>query len=494
MTRTLAILTVAALIAGCANPEDQDLTPVPVEGSAYRISPPTVSDGSELTVDIMTTRRRCKEVHRNPDDFDKDHFSSHEERLDACVPKVDRASGQVQLSFRLAQRDNRNKMLMLPLEQDHVEVAHMEQGVANYELLQYNPSRAGQLFILMIDHSQSMRITDDEGINRMQRVQNAIWANRDTFVNDESAIAMFRFTSEVAGMGGENWQEVVPIQDPARFKEELGLMGQVTGWTHLYAATELAVGPLLGQETQVSRFLAEHDMQPTVVVLTDGFNNTNVKEVCGDNAKPLSDALSRIRQSRRKPPSKRPVVYTVGFGKGFRPAWEPPQDDISVTPQDLCGDLADSQIDRGLDQDNIDNVSLQWLAEVGGGKGFIRANHKELKDVFAETAPKRYKWYQVRYRVDPQYHRTAFSSTILIKQFATARASAVFHPSAWFDAPTGRPPKSGGVWVERGDIRRATAFTVPVLGAFLFLTFFGPAVFNMRRALFRRSRKSGKGR
>ena len=492
--RALALVAMASLLWGCANPDDLDNTPVPVERSTYRVSPPSVVDGSELTIDIMTTRRRCKEVHRDPLDFDERYFSSHEERLDACVPMVDRATGQVQLSFRLAQQDNRNKMLMLPVEQDHVVVRHMRRDVPNYELVQYNPSQSGQLFILMIDHSASMRIEDEEGINRMQRVQNAIWANRDTFINDQSAIAMFRFTSKVEGMGGEKFQDVVPVQDKRKFKEELGLMGGITGWTHLYAATEKAVGPLLGQQTQVSRFLAEHDMQPTIVVLTDGFNNTKGSEVCGDNAKPLGDALSRIRQARRKPPSKRPVVYTVGFGRGFNQGWEPPPDQITVTPHDLCGDLKHNRIDSGLDQHHIDNVSLQWLAAAGGGKSFIRADHRQLRDVFAETAPTRYKWYKVRYRVDPQYHRSSFSSTIELTQFVSARASTTFHPSAWFDAPSGLPPKDGGQWVEPGDIRRATAFTVPVLGAFVLLTFLGPALFNTRRTLFRRARKSGKKR
>lgn len=494
MKRSLAFGALGLLMAGCADPKDLDNTPVPVERSAYRISPPTVVDGSDLTIDIMTTRRRCKEVHRNPDDFDERYFSSHEERLDECVPKVDRATGQVQLSFRLAQQDNRNKMLMLPVEQEHVSVLHMRREVPNFELVQYNPSRSGQLFILMIDHSASMRIEDDEGVSRMQRVQNAIWANRDTFINEQSAIAMFRFTDKVEGMGGEKFQDVVPVRKKAKLKEELGMMGGITGWTHLYAATEKAVGPILGQQTQVARFLAENDMQPTIVVLTDGFNNTRGDETCGDNAKPLADALSRIRQSRRKPPSKRPVVYTVGFGRGFNPGWEPRDDDINVTPQLLCGDLKHNRIDSGLDQSHIDNVSLQWLASAGGGKSFIRADHRKLKEVFAETAPTRYKWYKVKYRVDPQYHRSSFTSTIELKQFVSARASTTFHPSAWFDAPSGLPADDGDQWVEPGDIRRATAFTVPVLGVFILLTFFGPAFFNARRAVFRGSRKTGKKR
>ncbi len=487
--RGLAVAVLA--LAGCADSSERT-TPVPVEGSTYRVSPPTVVDGSDLTIDIMHDRRRCKQVFTNPDKFDERFFDNHDERIEGCVPTVDRASGQVQLSFRLAAPDNRNRQLMLPLEKDHIRVRHQGRDVPSFEFQPYDPTRAGQLFLVLVDHSASMRIEDDEGVSRMQRVQNALWANRSTFINDDAAVALYRFTHKVEGISGEHFSEVTPTTDHAAFQSQLSGLGRTTGWTHLYDAVAKAVGPIIDRDTAVTQFLKLQDMQPTVVLLTDGFNNEKPADRCGTNASRLADTLQVIKTARRKEPSKRPTVYTVGFGIGFRPGWAPKEDDIAVTPSKLCGQFADDRIDGGLDKARIDNVSLKWLAKVGGGLGFIKSDHRELEKVFSETAPERYTWYRVKYRVDPFYHRSKFNSSIVITQFASARASVDFHPSAWLDAPTGTLPEGEERWVEPGDIRRATVLTVPLLGGFVLLTFLGPALFNGRRALFRRARRSSR--
>lgn len=486
-------LALAAVLAatGCADPSDRD-TPVPVEGTTYRVSPPTVVAGSDLTVDILQDRKRCKQVFTNTDEWDERYFDSHEERIEYCLPTLDRASGQVQVSFRLAQADNKNRQLRMPLEKDNVQVLHLERDVPMFELEQFDPRVVPQLFILLIDHSASMRIEDDEGISRMQRVQNALWANRKTFINDKASVALFRFTDDVQGMEGQPWSEVQPLDSRQEFRDQLSKLGGITGWTHLYEAVGKAVGPLLDNQTAITRFLSENDMQPTVVLLTDGFNNQLAKDKCGTNAQRLTDTLSLVRTARRKELSKRPTLYTVGFGVGFRPGWEPLPDDINATPGKLCGEMAERRIDGDLDKARIDNVSLKWLAATGGGEAFVKSDHRELQKVFAETAPLRYGWYRIKYRVDPSYHRYAFDTRISISQFAAASGAVRFHPSAWFDAPTGSVPEGEEVWVRPGDVRQATAFAVPVLGGFILLTFLGPALFNARRAVFRRARRSRK--
>lgn len=484
------LLAVALLVVGCSDPEN---SPVPVEDSAYRISKPEVTEGSELTIDILYDRRRCRNVFTRPDDFDERFFANHEERIDSCVPKVDRASGQVQLSFRLADKNNANKLLMLPLEKKHVKVRHGERDVPFFELESFNPTRAGQLFMLLIDHSGSMRIEDREGVSRMQRVKNALWANRKTFINEDAAVAMFRFTTQLQGANGSPFKEVLPVRSREAFKGEIQQLGGGAGFTHMYRAVDKAVGDLLDKDTGVARFLGQNDMQPTVVLLTDGFNNTRGDERCSDNAPQLERTLAAIKAARRKPPSKRPEVYTVGFGIGFRPGWEPGEDEIKVPPRKLCGRYANNRIDGDLDKARIDNVSLKWMAKVGGGRAFIKKDYRELERVFAETAPERFVWYKAKYRVDPiLYHRSTMNSKIILGQFASARASVDLHPSAWFDAPSGLLPEGEDTWVEAGDIRRATAFTVPALAGLIFLTFLGPAMFNTRRALFRRAKKSKK--
>ncbi|MFK7930203.1 MAG: hypothetical protein AB8H79_18590 [Myxococcota bacterium] len=487
------VFVVACLLLGasaCADPKD---SPSPIEKSAYRISKPDVRDTSELTVDILYDRRRCRNVFTRPDDFDENYFSNHDERINSCVPKVDRATGQVQLSFRLAQRDNPNKLLMLPLEQKHIRVAHAGRQVPMFDLESYNPTRAGQLFLLLIDHSGSMRIEDGEGVSRMQRVKNALWLNRKTFINSDAAVALFRFTTSLQGLNGSSYKDVVPMRSTKAFKAELEQLGGGAGFTHMYKAVDRAVGDLIDKDTAVARFLGQNDMQPTIVLLTDGFNNTRGDELCKDNASQLSRALATVKNARRKPPSKRPEVYTVGFGVGFRPGFTPPEDEIKVRTKALCGKFENNRIDGDLDKARIDNVSLQWLAAVGGGRAFIKRDYRELERVFAETAPERFVWYKAKYQADPiLYHRTNVVSKISITGMANASSSVMLYPSAWFDAPSGKLPEGESVWVEPGDIRRATAFAVPALAGLIFLTFLGPALFNTRRALFRRGKKTNK--
>lgn len=487
-------------LAGCS---DAKTAAQPIPGTAYRISPPQVTDGSEATVDILWNETRCRTAFPNQQDYDEDKFTGekpHEQRIASCLPKVDRATGQVQMSFRLSQIDNPNRPLLLPLEKKHVSVRHAGSNVNNFEFEPYNPSQADQLFILLIDHSGSMTEKDGTDMTRMERVREALAANTRTFVNDKAAAAVFRFYAPgsgaapvLEGLEGQPWTEVKPITRPRAFREHIQKLGGRAGYTPIYATMQRAIGPLLDKKSGVSSYLGgANDATPTIVLLTDGFNNTRFDETCGDNAKGLSEALKAIKYARRKPPSKRPEVYTVGFGTGYVPGWKAPDDDINVTPVKLCGQNRDRTINADLETTGIDNISLQWLAKAGGGNAFIKSDYRELSEVLSETAPKRYTWYKVKYRVDPFYHRTTFPTQILISQFLSADSVVELHPSAWFDAPSGLPVEDGERWVEHGDIRRATAFTVPMLAGFILLTFLGPAMFNTRRALFRRAKKTSK--
>ncbi|TVQ89432.1 MAG: hypothetical protein EA397_15345 [Deltaproteobacteria bacterium] len=494
--RHLFGLFAAMLVAGCVDPMSAE-TAVPIDGTTYRISPPVVTEGSELTVDIMRDIRRCKQVFSNPDRYDANAFESHEDRLERCLPRVDRASGQVELSFRLAQRDNANRGLILPLQKDHVRVRHMEREVPHFELERYGRADAGQLFILLVDATHTMGLADSQGITRLQRVINAILGAKNTILAPGSAVAVLRYGTEISGTAGQPISEVVPVTTAAELKAELEAIKNPRGFTELYGAVSQAVGPLLDADTAISRFLSERDMQPTVVLLTDGFNNRHRRERCGDNAPKLADTLQNLRAARQKPPSQRPVLYTVGFGAPpFRPGWVAPKDDISVTPEQLCGEFVHNFIDGELDAVSIDNVSLLWLAEVGGGEGFIKPHVGQIREALADTAPQRFTWYRVKYRVDPFYHRSSFNSRIVLTQFVAADASVMIHPSPWFDVPTGLPTEEGAEegarWVKPGDIRRATSFTVPLLGGFIVLGFLGSALFNTRRALFRRAKRSSK--
>jgi len=491
LRRALALAVASALLSGCANQNDP-ATPVPVVGTTYRIGPPKLTEGSQVTVDIMRDRKRCQQVFSNPDRRDP-RFETHEDRLQSCVPKVDRAAGQVELSFRLAQPDNQNRALFMAVERPHVQVLHMERNVPIFEFEQYDPTTVGQLFIVLVDWTHTMNIEDNEGITRIQRVIDAIWASRKVFVGEGSAVAIFKYNTRLMGAAGQPPAEVVPVRTERQLQDELAQIGRPNGWTHLFPAVRTAIGPLLDGETAVASFLNQNDVQPTVILLTDGFNSTRRDEICADNAPKLAETLQALRNARRKPPTKRPDLYTVGFGAPpFRPGWKAPKDDIAVTGPKLCGQFVNNLIDGDLDVKRIDNVSLEWLAEAGGGRAFLKAQAKQIAEALQSTAPRRYSWYKVKYKVDPYYHRTSFATRIKLVQLVAADAAVTFHPSAWFDVPTGLLPSGEDRFVEVGDIRRATGLAVPLLGFFIILGFFGPAMFNARRALFRRAKKSGK--
>lgn len=489
-----------AMLLGTAGCADSKTSPEPVPGTTYRISPPQVEDGSEVTVDLLWNEKRCRTAFPRPEEFDEDKFADHEERIEACKPVFDRGTGQVQMAFRLSQLDNANRPLLLPLEKKHVIVKHAGRAINTFEFEPFNPSQADQLFILLIDHSGSMAEKDGGELTRMERVREALAANTKTFVNQKAAAAVFRFYSPGSGMSpvlegldGEPWTEVQPITRPKQFKNQLQKLGGRSGYTPIYATMQRAIGPLLDKQTGVSKYLnGANDATPTVVLLTDGFNNTRFDEKCGDNAKGLSQSLKDIKYARRKPPSKRPEVYTVGFGTGYVPSWQAPDDDIVVTPYKLCGDEKDRTINADLETTGIDNISLRWLAKAGGGKAFIQSDYKTLAKLLSETSPRRHTWYKVKYKAPPFYHRTSFRTVIGIRQFLQANGSVEVHPSAWFDVPSGLSDDEDEIWVDHGDIRRATALTVPLLGGFILLTFLGPAMFNTRRALFRRAKKTSK--
>ena len=44
----------------------------------------------------------------------------------------------------------------------------------------------------------------------------------------------------------------------------------------------------------------------------------------------------------------------------------------------LCGRNLSRRIDGDLEDDGIDNVSLEWIANVGGGQTFVSKSQKEL--------------------------------------------------------------------------------------------------------------------
>ena len=85
----------------------------------------------------------------------------------------------------------------------------------------------------------------------------------------------------------------------------------------------------------------------------------------------------------------------------------------------------------------IDNSSLTWIAEIGGGSSFLRQNSKGLGEAFEEAASVRYNWFELRYRVNPLLLRRDFQSRLVLKTFAIADSKITIYPHSLLDSPLG---------------------------------------------------------
>jgi hypothetical protein len=157
-----------------------------------------------------------------------------------------------------------------------------------------------------------------------------------------------------------------------------------------------------------------------------------------------------------------------------------------LSGRDLCGRYVSRRIDGDLENDGIDNVSLEWIASFGGGSAYVRQGKKKLGEAFEAAAAKRYEWFEVRYRVQPAHLRRSFESTIELVSFATGAASVTIHPSAWLDAPPGVIASDG--WSRPASYRRTLSAVLPMMGLVVAMMYLGAAGFNSRRVLSGRTR------
>jgi hypothetical protein len=310
------------------------------------------------------------------------------------------------------------------------------------------------------------------------------------------------------GMNGESWQRVKPIVSGADYDRQVGLLGKPLGWTHLYNAVDVAVGDLLQGKTYLASFLrSQKHLMPTIIVLTDGFNNTFYSQKCKDNTAKLSELLGSIEEARGRKGSlsQRPTVYTVGFGKPL-PIPEIVQSSTTVDPLDLCGSQGEERISTGgrgiaLERDYIDGGSLRLIAHFGGGKSFVDPNPAKLKEAFLSAAPPRYRWYTYKYRMKSTELRSPFVTEIVMNRFAAASSKVKWYPSSWIDGPSSTPVyeekkgANGVTWTPTGwsrpsSVRHASGLLLLLLWILMTLSFLGPALFNGRRAVTRRSRKT----
>ncbi len=444
-----------------------------VPGSALRISQPELARGTDLALDIFTSPEECA------------RYEPAEQA--ACLPWINRNNGEVHLSFRLLLD---GEPWPLPLGREHVQVSHqgsiiqVGRNKQEYTLVPHDPQRSAQLFVLLIDGSGSMNLPRRDP--RIERVRRALLGDDvlSAFFPPDAPTGVLLLSfqgDQLLPVGGS----IEVIKSRREFKtvvEERLQPG--SGYTNLYEAIRTATGPLLEKEPEIVRFLQTSEASPTIIALTDGFNNTSHDDVCADNAPRLGRLLKHLETVRGSDVAlrKRPSVYTVGLGRPFRPRFTLPDDPEKVRAIDLCGRLhRRTPIDGNLEERGIDNASLAWIAKAGGGVSYVKQDVGGLGQAFRSAAAKRYGWFELRYRLDPFYLRRSFKTGIRLMAFATAESSVTLHPSAWLDAPPGKPTGDG--WTEPSPLADSATTVMPFLGFLLVLGFLAPAIFNSRRVL-----------
>lgn len=458
-----------------------------VEGTTLRAEPSESEPGNELDLVIFNDPGACR------------GGGVSESLVSRCIPSVDRARGQVRLGFQFRID---SEPFALPVSEDNVEVYHMDAQVKDgkdlgrVEVIPHDPQRASQLFILVIDGSGSMNEVDDpeDGLTRMDKVRKALLRRDvvDRFFPEEvrTGVVLLTFTQGQPRPVGTSDVEV--ITEPKRYRELIrDHLRSSGGYTHLYDAVAYATGELLTQKT-VKDFVLDREAEPTIIALTDGFNNEQGTDTCSTNVGRLQQTVDAVREARAKAASAKPVLFTVGLGEPYRRGEKPEGLNARINPTTLCGRYADSLIDNpsgtGLEDLGIDHVSLAWLAEAGGGVSFVKRDAKGLAQVFLEAAAKRYEWFEVKYRVaDSIYHRKSFEAEIRMQQPYVASTMVELFPSPWLDAPTARTVR-GEEWVVRSSLMRTLTILMPVLGLLVFLNYLPAALFNARRAVLRRAR------
>lgn len=465
--RLLLALALLAL-AACGG----DYTPV--RGTTIRAGTPRGEEGTELDLRMLTKEADCVAVVGRSN-------------LDQCMPFVDRAAGEVRVSFQFTLDSD---PFPLPLSKENLRVIHQGTEVLDgvngqsYTIVPHEPVRAPQLFILVIDGSTSM-LTN----NRMETVRQALLLPEvvDAFFPGtiRTGVVVMTFTDDdPEPLGGT----IQVIENRKQYTELVkNKLSVLNGYTHLYRAITYASGELLKNE-EVNRWLEQSDAEPTIVALTDGYNNLAAPDLCRDNAARLSTLLKHLETQRSGDVDlrKRPTVFTVGLGKPLRGAFVLPDKVTSdVRPVDLCGKrYVERRIDGDLENYGIDNASLSYIADVGGGFSYVKRDRKGLGEAFRAAAAERYRWFEAKYRVDPFYLRRAFSVRLRLLSFAASEASVMLYPSAWMDAPPGIRGADG--WRVPQTYRHTATLVMPALGLLGFLSYLGAAGFNTRRAIFRR--------
>ncbi len=502
-------MSLLLFLFACSSNPDSNI--VPIEGTTARIDEKyKLGENTELDMVFMTTEEQCAEFfatqYRSVKDIGQDKYDRN---MDACLPWIDRGAGEVKLSLRF---ELDGETYPMALETDDIEISHDNQKVeinppdVVQRVKGHNPSKGDQLFILMIDASGSMAKPEENP--RMDVVKKALKREgvMERFFPDEGKnhVVMYTFTSKVTPLGGV----IKSLDNKEDYLEMVEKLQPRDGYTHLYDAVKYGIKDI-PKEPEIKELL-DGKIRPTLVLLTDGFNNKKPKDTCSTNVEPLQNLLLEMDEIRKKQdPLEKMHIVTIGFGrklKGKRyfsiDRWKK-KDKYTVRASHLCRRdkngkvLRSERIDasrniEGLEKHYIDNVSLAMIAEKGEGQTFVRKDTEGLGRAFEDAAAFRYQWFEVQYRQSPLKLRKDFDVRLKLVGFLKSMSYIKIYPSAWLDGPSGEKftGDDGEEWSKRSSVWHSTTIFISGVGLFFFLSILGAAVFNVKRLLLGRlSRK-----
>jgi hypothetical protein len=472
MLRRAAAALLALALLGCEGDETTAIT-----GTTIRVGRPEIKGQTNYALRVFASEEDCGKAE-----------SIVEAEREACLPYVDRATGTVQLSFQLLVDQNPTPMT---LRSEAVTILHDKSnpntnGDDRVQIIPHQETSIGSLYVLLIDGSGSMGIVDDPagGLSRMEKLRRALLRKDvlESFYsggNTGSAVAPLVFRGGLPTPLGGKWVVEEPKEYQRLIRDELQVG---SGYTYLYQAVKYAANGL-AEQPEVKRAVLTRGLSPTIIALTDGFNNESPSDTCGDNAPRLQALLDDLTQVRlgRGVGGYQPDVFTVGLGRRAWKKFKVP-DQNSVSPGQICKRWASERIDGNVENLGVDNAALDWIARVGGGDSFVRSTPEGLAEAFLAAARKRHMWFQVRYKVDPFYLRRGFTTTIRMTSPYQVETSVTIYPSAWLDGPPGVPAADG--WPRAQPYRASLVVVMSILSVLVALNYLPAAFFNVRRALF----------
>ena len=450
---------------------------------------------SELAMKIMTTPDDC--------DYVVGGLNSPEQRreYEECLPWIDRQAGEVKLAVRFELDD---QSFQLPDLENEISASiggfqvNDNTDESDVHVVGHGPKAITQLFVLMIDGSASMNIVDPgSSKTRMDKVRDALLMRsvQDAFFREEvkNSVVIYTFTSGSPQPLGGNLKV---LRNKSEYKQYIQQhLKARSGYTHLYNAVDYSLNTVL-EEPVVKQVLSK-ETKPTIVLLTDGFNNEASNDTCTSNVPRLTRLLKKMRKQMDGLTLDSPLIFTVGLGRPLDRRFDPKKVKPGrVTDRILCADQPyNAYIDApgnsgGLEDSFIDNVSLELLADRGKGRAFIKRDAQGLGEAFQEVAAIRYDWFEVHVRDSALKFRREFEIGYRLNNYARALSNIKVYPHAWMDGPPGVVDEEG--WSHRGSIWQSAGILTSGMGLALFLLVLGAAVFNAKRFIQGRLKQQSK--